>query len=399
MLAHACYLTDPRVRREAEALAAMGVQVHVISLAEQCQGAPQKSDAVLNGVNIHRLPISKKRGTFLRYVYEYSMVGLLGSLKLAKLHLRGGLDVVHVHNMPDILVLAGVFPQLTGSKIVLDVHDPMPELYMSWNHSERSLTVRLLRLQETLSCWIADRVISVNDTMRENLRAKRVADEKIFILHNFPDETLFRVCEIPEVWPQNPDRLVMLYCGTITEHYDLSLAVKAMAKVAGQVPARLKIMGQGSKLQEVLKLASAFGVRDSIEVVGTVPIEKVAEEMRQADVGISCHRAGVFGDLYFSTKIIEYLSQGLAVISPRTYTINKYLPDDCLFYFEPGNDAALADAIRLVWNNPREVFKRMTEARKALARLTWQSEKELFCRFYTDLFKGATARARMQAAR
>src|SRR5215469_6149672 len=73
------------------------------------------------------------------------MVGLLGSLKLAKLHLRGGLDVVHVHNMPDILALAGIFPQLTGSKLVLDVHDPMPELYMSWNHGERSLTVRMLR--------------------------------------------------------------------------------------------------------------------------------------------------------------------------------------------------------------------------------------------------------------
>ena len=396
MLAHACYLTDPRVRREAEALASMGVEVHVISLAEQCEGAPQKSESVLNGVRIHRLPIRKKRGNFLRYLYEYAMVGLLGSLKLAKLHLRGGLDVVHVHNMPDILALAGIFPQLTGSKLVLDVHDPMPELYMSWNHGERSLTVRLLRFQEALSCRVADRVISVNETMRENLRAKGVADEKTFIVHNFPDEALFRVCEIPNVWPQNPDRLVMLYCGTVTEHYDLGLAIKAIAKLAGQVPVRLKIMGQGSKLREVLNLASSLGVRDSIEVVGPVPIENVAEEMRKADVGISCHRAGIFGDLYFSTKIIEYVSQGLAVLSPRTYTINRYLPDDCLFYFEPGNDTALADAIRFAWHNPGEVLKRMTEARKALARLTWQSEKERFCRFYTDLSNGAIAQARME---
>jgi glycosyltransferase involved in cell wall biosynthesis len=399
MLAHASYLTDPRVRREAEALAAMGVQVHVISLAEKCQSEPHRPEAVLNGVHIHRLPINKKRGNFLRYIYEYSMVGLLGSLKLAKLHLRGGLDVVHVHNMPDILVLAGVLPQLTGSKLVLDVHDPMPELYMSWNHRESSLTVRLLRLQETFSCWIADRVISVNETMRENLRAKGVDGEKIFIVHNFPDETLFRVCEIPEVWPQNPDRLVMLYCGTITENYDLGLAVKAMAKIAGQVPVRFKIMGHGNKLEEVLNLASALGVRDSIEVVGMVPIEKVAEEMRKADVGISCHRAGVFGDLYFSTKIIEYLSQGLAVLSPRTFTINRYLPADCLFYFEPGSVAALADAIRFVWQNPREVLKRMTQSSEVLARLTWQSEKERFCRFYTDLFNDATAQARIETVR
>ena len=35
MLAHTCYMRDPRVRREAEALAAHGLQVHVISFSEQ----------------------------------------------------------------------------------------------------------------------------------------------------------------------------------------------------------------------------------------------------------------------------------------------------------------------------------------------------------------------------
>jgi glycosyltransferase involved in cell wall biosynthesis len=277
---------------------------------------------------------------------------------------------------------------LGGSKLVLDVHDPMPELYMSWNHGPRSLEVRFLRLQEKISCWLADRVISVNESMRENLRAKGVPEEKIFIVNNFPDQCHFRVCDIPRFWPQSRERLVLLYCGTITEHYDLGLAVKAIARLTGEVPIRLKIMGNGSKLHEVLELASTLGVRDSIELVGEVSIEKVAEEMRKADVGISCHRAGIFGDLYFSTKIVEYLTQGLAVLSPRTYTINKYLPDDCLFYFEPGNDAALADAIRFVWHNPSEVLKRLTQAKKSLASLSWQAEKDKFLCFYAELLNG-----------
>jgi glycosyltransferase involved in cell wall biosynthesis len=403
MLAHTCYLTDPRVRREAETLADVGVEVHVISLAEEWRGVREGPESVLNGVYIHRLNIDKRRGNFLRYLYEYSMVGILGGLKLAQLHLRRRLDVVHVHNMPDLLVLAGLFPRLSGSKLVLDVHDPMPELYMSWNDGARSLKVRLLRFQEKISCWIADWVISVNETMRENLRAKGVADENIFIVHNFPDQNHFRVCDTPESWPRDPEQLVLLYCGTITEHYDLCLAVKAIARLKGEIPIRLKLMGKGSRLAEVLNLASALGVRDSIELVGTVPIENVAEEMRKADVGISCHRAGIFGDLYFSTKIVEYLTQGLAVLSPRTYTINRYLSDDCLFYFKPGDDAALADAIQFVWNNPNEVLKRLREARKALSRLTWQTEKARFCRFYAELLNDAsvsahTERLQMDAA-
>ena len=39
MLAHTCYLTDARIRREAEALAGNGVEVHVVSLMEEIRGA------------------------------------------------------------------------------------------------------------------------------------------------------------------------------------------------------------------------------------------------------------------------------------------------------------------------------------------------------------------------
>jgi glycosyltransferase involved in cell wall biosynthesis len=398
MLAHSFYLLDPRIRREAESLAEQGFDVHVIALSDGSREFRGASAITHNGVHIHQLPICKKRGNFLRYVYEYFMTGVLGGLKLAQLHLRGRLDVTHIHNMPDILIFAGLIPWLGGSKLILDVHDPMPELYMGTNQTPFKPVVWLLRLQEKFSCWLADRVISVNETMRENLLAKGVAEEKIFILHNFPDRTYFQTRDVPETWPKNPERLVLLYCGTITEHYDLGLAVRAMAKLKNEIPIHLKIIGQGNKLSEVLELASALGVRDSIEHVGSVPVEKVAEEMTKADVGISCHRGGIFGDLYFSTKIIEYLTQGLAVVSPRTYTIHKYLSDDCMFYFEPGNEAALVDTIRFIWHNPTEVLRRLTQARKHLVRFSWQAEKVRFLDFYTDLLNHAPAKARTDPA-
>src|SRR5437899_7401563 len=172
MLAHTCYLTDARIRREAEALAGNGLEVHVVSLMEEMRGGREPREAIHNGVHIHRLHIRRKRGNFLRYLFEYFMTGLLGGLKLAQLHFRRRLDVVHIHNMPDLLVLAGLIPRLMGSKLVLDVHDPMPELYISKNHGEHSMVVRLLSVQEKFSCWLADRVVSVNETMRENLRDK-----------------------------------------------------------------------------------------------------------------------------------------------------------------------------------------------------------------------------------
>lgn len=33
--------------------------------------------------------------------------------------------------MPDLLVLAAIVPKLLGARIILDLHDPMPELMMT----------------------------------------------------------------------------------------------------------------------------------------------------------------------------------------------------------------------------------------------------------------------------
>src|SRR5207245_2819674 len=202
---------------------------------------------------------------------------------------RSRLDVVHIHNMPDFLVLAGIIPRLSGSRLVLDIHDPMPELYMSWHQEKRSLVVRFLALQERFSCWLADRVVSVNETMRENLRSKGVDDDKILIVHNFPDLSHFQVCDIPESWPRSQNRLVLFYCGTITEHYDLGMAVKAMARLNGEVTIWLKIMGDGNKLAEVLDLAYQLVVRDSNRLVGRVLIVGVVVEMTSVDVDVRRH--------------------------------------------------------------------------------------------------------------
>ena len=387
MLAHTYYLRDPRVRREAEALAADGFDVHVICLSEPrtARAMHEPRHAIVNGVQIHRLRLSRRRGSPLRYLYEYFLVGVLGALLLTRLHLRARLDVVHIHNMPDILVLAALIPRFGGSKVVLDVHDPMPELYMSWNHRSGSLLVRLLRLQEKISHAFAHRIISVNESMRENLRAKGVDDGRIFIVNNFPDERMFPICETPTSWPRTRGGLVLLYCGTVTAHYDLGLAVKAIARLRGDVPVKLRILGEGNKLGEVFDLASRLGVMGSLEHVPSVPIDRVREQMRKADVGISCHRAGVFGDLYFSTKIVEYLTQGLPVLSPRTYTISKYLSDDIVFYFEPGNERALSDRLRFMWQHPEEVLSRLSRARVLLPQLSWQAERAKFLDFYAGL--------------
>lgn len=393
MLVHSYYKRDPRVRREAEHLVQQGLEVHVVCLREPVRddGTQEPVTETVAGVHIHRVPLSRKRGGKIRYMFEFAAITVLGMWKLTLLHLKHRFRVVHVHNMPDILVAAGLPARWSGAKLVLDVHDPMLEHFQASYHVGPSHPiVRILGIQERMSYPLPHRLITVSDPMAENLERKGVRRNRIAVVHNFPDASLFPVLPDMDRWPRHPGRFTLMYSGTVTEHYRLDVVIRALARVTGEIPeARLRILGEGNKLAECLALARELGVEERIERLSPVPIEQVREVIGGADVGISGHQGGVFGDWYFSTKLVEFLTQGLPVVTSRTKTIDRYLPEDSVFYFEPLNDADCAEQLLAIHRNPDLVRKRLHNARAVVERLTWQRDKENLTRLYERLLNGA----------
>jgi len=161
MVVHAYYEGDARVRRYAESLAALGHRVDVLALR-----APQLPvREQIAGVALQRLPLSRRRGGLLRYVYEYLVFTLLCGIVLAFRPRR--YDVVHVHNMPDFLVFAALVPRLFGARVVLDVHDLMPEVYASkFKTGLRHPGIWPLRVQEWLSHRFASAVVFATERFR-----------------------------------------------------------------------------------------------------------------------------------------------------------------------------------------------------------------------------------------
>ncbi|MCK5944804.1 MAG: glycosyltransferase, partial [Planctomycetes bacterium] len=108
MVVHAYYEGDARVRRYAESLVANGHDVDVLAL--RARDKPRVEQ--IRGVRLERLPLSRRRGGTLRYLFEYLWFTLLCGWVLTWRARR--YDVVHVHNMPDFLVFAAFWPRLLG---------------------------------------------------------------------------------------------------------------------------------------------------------------------------------------------------------------------------------------------------------------------------------------------
>lgn len=390
MIVHGQYLRDARVRRQAECLAEAGFEILVVCSRSDSSPKSNSEPAyeVVNGVHIHRIPLIKKRGNKSRYFFEYAFLTLFGVWKLAYLHLRNNFDVVHIHNMPDLLILSGLIPKWTGSVLVLDIHDPMSELFQENYHLDGSHTfIRLLELQERFCYGLADRLVTVSIPMAENVAKKSgCALDSVEVVHNYPDLRAFPINDDRRQWPSNKEKIVFIYSGTVTEHYKLDIAVKALAIASREIPKiRFQILGDGNRLEHVLSIARDLRIDDKVELLPSVNIHEVKNIMANADVGISTHQAGVFGDLYFSTKIIEFMTQGLPVVSSRTYTIDKYIPDDSIFYFEPENVEDLAKQIIYICKNPDVVLEKIKNSRKLLSKYSWQEEKIKLLSFYENI--------------
>jgi glycosyltransferase involved in cell wall biosynthesis len=176
------YPSDVRVMRGAVAMVKEGMEVDLLCL----QRPPEPARERIDGVEVHRLSIKKRRAGRVAYAVQYFIFLVLSFLWLSR-RLAKRYDVVHVHNMPDYLVFCAVLAKAFGSRVVLDLHDPTPEIFISvYNLSADHWLVRLLRIAEKLSIWFADLVLTPNIAFRELFAKRSCLPEKIQIVMNSP---------------------------------------------------------------------------------------------------------------------------------------------------------------------------------------------------------------------
>ena len=129
MVVHGPYpVGEPRVAREAAAALEAGFEVDVIAMRSPGEARAEEVD----GVRVHRLrDLRSSRSRPIELGREYLGFSLLAANRVARLHHELRYGVVQIHNPPDFLMAAAVVPRLTGARVVFDIHDLSPELFVT----------------------------------------------------------------------------------------------------------------------------------------------------------------------------------------------------------------------------------------------------------------------------
>ena len=372
MVVHSYYpLDETRVQRQAEALVAGGVEVDVICLRH---GDEPRVDSAA-GVTVHRLPLrrNKKGGPPAQFL-EYLAFLSLAFFKLTGLHLRQRYHVVQVHNLPDFLVFAALIPWLTGSRVILDLHDLMPEFYCAkFNTTLESWPVRFVRWQEQLSCRFAHYVITVSEHWRQALIRRGVPAYKCGVVMNVADESIFRWSVDARPRSSEVPDFRLIYHGTLPQRYGLDLAIQAIDQVRYDIPnIHLTILGQGESVDTLMQMIRERNLEHHVTLYNEIrPPEKLPELIRTADVGIVPYRNDLFTDSLLPTKLMEYAALGLPAIAARTTAIEAYFKNTMAEFFEPGDVSDLVRCIRFLYHSPERLAELAEGSRKFNERYNW----------------------------
>jgi glycosyltransferase involved in cell wall biosynthesis len=378
MVAYTAYPADTRIRRYAEALVQRGDEVDII-----CPSTPElEGRESFHGVRVHtvmKFGYEGLRGP-IDYVRLYISFLALATIRLSRLFRKRRYDVIHVHTMPDFLVFSALIPKLLGCKVILDVHDLMPELYSSkFGLPETHWMIRLIAAVERLSVRFADRAVAVHRPHLEALVRHGNPANKFTIVMNLPDPAIFA----PRAKAPDPPPFTLVYHGTVGRRHGLDIAVRAVALARDRVSGlELRVIGDGDYFPQLRELVRELELEDSVRLEqGMVPVEQLLPVISGATVGIVPVLHDPFTRFMLPVKLLEYLAVGVAVIASSSETIEEYFDANVILLCPPGDPEALAARIVELHDSPSKREALAAAGLRWSAEHDWEAQK----RKYHDL--------------
>jgi len=378
MVVYSYYPRDPRVRKEATALARNGYDVTVICL----RNSDEAREEVVSGVKVRRLPFRTERsGGGLRYAYQYLMFFAMAAFAVTTAHVRRRFAVVHAHSLPDFIVFTAAFAKLTGARVVLDLHEVMPEIYLAKDSSRRrgSFMFRLIVLQERASVAFADRVVTVSDMIGDIFVGRGLPREKLTVIWNTPDIENASA-------PVTAAGRRLVYAGMINEFQDFDTVIAAFGEmndveldiycdVAYADNLKRKIDERGLGNMHLKSWLDPKDLRDALSGYAGAILPFVDSEITRIALG---------------NKALESPLMGLPVVATDLPGIRAVFDDSCFFFYKAGDPADFAKAVRALLSDDACTRRKVQRSQEVIddKGLTWSRVEERLIEMYGKLRDG-----------
>ena len=359
---------DHRLRKQVDTLLARGCRVTVISPRDDVNAAYRARQ----GVRLLEYVAAPELRGPIGHVVEYAWSGTAATLLLLAARLRRRVDVVQLCQPPDIYFPIARLLRRTGTRVVVDQRDLMPELLVARYPGAPGRAVDLLHVLERRTQRAVDHTITVNEHLRRRLEAAG-GEGRVSVVWNGP--VLARV----DAARTSPDVRaaggpLVVWVGKMGVQDRVELVVEAAERVinAGERRAvRFVLIGDGECLEDLRALVRRRGLDASVTFTGWVPEETVFGYLASADAGIDTSLQHEVTPV----KALEYMSFGLPFVAfdlPET----RRLAGDAAVLAPPGDVDALARSlVELIDDEPRRTELGRAGRHRVEESLSWERQE------------------------
>ena len=346
---------------------------------------------VINGVTVISLAASRHRGgSKARYALDYAWFFILAAVTLTVRHVHRPYRVIQAFSMPDFLAFAALIPKLLGSRVIAYMGEPTPELAETL-YGPGLLSGILARIEQW-TLRFADHSITVTEQLKQRYVERGARGDQITVVLNGADPGAVFAGWSPRAGAASPGFTAVCH-GTIEERYGQDTIIEAARLLRGELPdLRVFITGRGSRSAEVAKMIAGHGLADIVRFEGWVSRDRLNDILHSADVGIVAQKSSPYSNLVHTNKMVDYWLFGLPVIAGRLRATAATYGDDVIEYFEPGNAAQLAAAIRRLSANPGRRAELAGNGQLALRSNGWQAQRAAYLGAFAAVLADSTGR-------
>jgi len=385
ILRHAYFPDDPNTRRQAFALTEAGFSVEIICLRKKGQ-IPKEN---IKGIIVMRVPVSHKRLGMIRYFLEYSLSFVMMSIVLIFQFIKRRYEFIQVSTMPDFLVFSTLIPKLLGAKILLDIHEPTPELWITKYGPNRLRLLLLLQIKiEQLAILYAHRCFTVTETLRNRLGQRGADISKISVIANVCEEVFeeafYTYLKRKPIGPSMKFRLITH--GLIEERCGHDIAIRAISCLRNKIyNLEYRIAGEGEYIQNLYELVNELGCNKNIKYLGFLPFNDLLREIIDSDLAIIPMKRSQYSELIETNKMYEYMALRRPIIISRLKAVEENFDDSCVMFFEPDNYEDLARRILELYNKPEKRRILVENSYSRYEKIRWGETKKIYLKIIQDL--------------
>jgi len=309
---------------------------------------------------------------FPRFRMLYRVSNYLSYLALAlprAIWIRSGL-ILSMTDPPVAGIAAAIASMLTGRPFVYNIRDLYPDMALGGGIMRPGITARIWERMHRWALRRAARIIVLGDDMRERIIAKGVDPARVAVVR----DGILVPSDLPS--PENPvsreiraaSRFVALHAGNLGFYgaWDTLLeAARLLHASHPEINAAIVFVGEGA--QKARLVAAADGL-PSVRFFPFFPAAEIPNVLAAADVHIITIKRGLEG-VIVPSKLYPILAAGkpvLAVSTPKTDVARIITDAGCGIVVDPGDPAAVAEAIRHLAAHPEQVTE-MEHRSRAIA--------------------------------